>query len=293
MQEDDNLPNAAQAAEGAQAADENQSDETTEDEQESEGSETETGDEGDEPSDGETDEAEGDEADADDEDKGEAKPKKPSRSERYKRQIERLNAELRARDQGGPRGGLTDDAVAAKVETIIGKKPDQKDFGDDYIGFERAVNAYEVDKRLTTREVKKQGETQAAAQAEMRREMQEDHLERVEDFRKTAKDFDKVLKSAADSKLGANATVEDLVLESDKSAHLVYFLAKNPGQLDKLNAMTEREAAREIGRIESRLSLPSPKTQTQAPKPVKPLKGGAAPQSQDAALDAWMKKTYG
>jgi hypothetical protein len=87
--------------------------------------------------------------------------------------------------------------------------------------------------------------------------------------------------------------VEHLILDSDKSAHLVYHLAKNPERLAKLNAMNEREAAREVGRLESRLSLPNSRTQTRAPTPKTPPRGGSAPASQHRDLDSYLRRTYG
>jgi hypothetical protein len=36
------------------------------------------------------------------------------------------------------------------------------------------------------------------------------------------------------------------------------------------------EAARELGRIEARLSLPKPRTQTDAPEPITPVRGKAS-----------------
>jgi len=41
--------------------------------------------------------------------------------------------------------------------------------------------------------------------------------------------------------------------------------------------MSEREATREIVRLEAKVSLPQPKRQTQAPTPLSALKGGASP----------------
>jgi len=94
-------------------------------------------------------------------------------------------------------------------------------------------------------------------------------------------------------KLMVAPVVEELILESPKSAHLQYFFARNPQRLEKLNKMSERNAAKEIAHIEARLSLPQPKTKTAAPPPSRAPKGGAAPASQEADLNAWLKKKYG
>lgn len=264
-------------------------------EKETESSGTETKDTSEESAETETEET-ADKADGEDEaddsaDDDGTKKKRPSRSERYQRQIERLkaqNEELRSRPTAGSQ---SDEQVASAVERIIGKPPNADDYKGDYLAFERAQTAYELDKRQTTREVKRDAQRHETAKAESKREAADAHQERIEEFREITKDFDEVMKGAGNLK--ASPIVEDLVLESEKSAHLVYYLARNPKELDKLNGMSERAAARAIGQIEERLSLPAPRTQTQARKPVVPLKGGAAPSSPERDLEAYINKRYG
>lgn len=292
MQEDDDLEDRAAAggeqaekAEPSEAETETPEGEEAEPETETEGADADEAD-GEETKDGDNADGEEDEGEGD-----EPKPKRASRSERYQRKISRLEqevAELRSRQTSGSR---SESDVAREVEKIVGPKPNEADFKGDYLAYERALTVYELDRRQAEREVKNQGTREQALWAERRRLAAEAHQERVEEFREKAKDFDQVLRSASDLK--ASPVVEDLILDSEKSAHLVYFLAKNPQRLHALNGMSEREAARELGRIESRLSLPQPKTKTQAPKPVTPPKGGAAPSSPDRELDAWLKKKYG
>jgi hypothetical protein len=106
------------------------------------------------------------------------------------------------------------------------------------------------------------------------------------------KDFDEVMSRAT---LPVAPHVERLLLASKKSDKLTYVLGRNQAKLAQLNRSSPEEAAREIGRLEGRLSLPSAtKTKTQARKPITPLKGsGAAPPSETAAVNAYIKKTYG
>ena len=70
--------------------------------------------------------------------------------------------------------------------------------------------------------------------------------------------------------------IED-VLSSDKSHLLAYHLANHPDKLTELNHMSDRERAREIGRLEASLKMPEGKKQTSAPPPPSTLRGGAAP----------------
>jgi hypothetical protein len=76
--------------------------------------------------------------------------------------------------------------------------------------------------------------------------------------------------------------VIDEIMSSEKSDLISYHLAKNPNELDALNAMNSRELARAMGRLEATLKLPEAKKQTSAPAPLSRSKGGAAPHSQEA-----------
>lgn len=259
---------------------------------------TEDGEEAEASDEDEADDADGEEEDGDDaedEDDDEDKPRKRSRAQRYRDQNARLQEE-NARLRGRVSGSLTDAQIEAKVKEVIGEPPQEKDF-PDYLAWERAATAYELDKRQETRNVKNEaGRAQEAIQVR-NAERADRHKERVENFRnrsgkESAKDFDTVMASAKELK--ASPTVEDLVLDSKKSGHLVYFFAKNPDRLNALNRMSEREAAREIGRIEARLSLPKPKTKSSAPPPPRSKpQGGAAPASQEAELNSYLKRQYG
>lgn len=262
------------------------------------GTEDDDGDhDGDESDAGQQDGDEDDDGDDGDED-ADDKPKKPSRSERYKRQIARLQAENRDLAKRAPTsGGMSETEIAVEVEKRIGKPPKLEDFNGDYAVHAHEMSAYLVDKRQTTREVTNEANSSKAKAEERQAELALDHQDRVKEFaKKHAKDFDAVVKAAD---LKASPAVESLLLESDLSANLVYFFAKNPGTLNRINGMGEREAAREIGRLENRIqsSLSPPRTKTGARKPALPLKGGAAAKStatdQTDDLNRWLKKQYG
>lgn len=261
------------------------------------------------PKDGEESEAEEDEEDAEDAAEEEAdeseegddtdaeaeKPKKRSRVQRYRDRLTRLeqeNALLRSRPDGG---SLSKAQIAEHVEKIIGREPQESDF-DDFLSYEREHTAWILDRRQATRATE---QTIAAAHKERADRMAdnvEKHNDRVEQFRarngaESEKDYDAVMSKAKDLRVAP--AVEELILESPNSAHLQYFFARNPNRLDKINRMTERDAAREVGHIEARLSLPQPKTKTAAPPPRSAPKGGIAPTSQEAELNSWLIKKYG
>lgn len=229
---------------------------------------------------------------AEDEESGEEpepKPKKESRSARYQRQIERLrteNAELLARLRPP-----SEESTEAELEKIVGKRPQEEDFKGDYLAYERAVTAYEVHKRIASQQVSADRQRASERAAERRGALIQDHSDRMDELRDTTKDFDEVMRKAGDIKV--SPVIEDLILESDDSARITYYLAKNPNEATRLNAMTERQAAKAIGAIEERLSRPAePKKQTTAPKPIVPVKGrGSTPfNPATASMDQYVAK---
>jgi hypothetical protein len=302
MQDDDDKPDVPAPA--TVPADDKSADAAKPEDEKPEGETTETEAASDE---GEVDEPEDDEDEGDDEGEEEGEgdenvPKrKASRAQRYKRQAERLKAEneaLRSR----PGGSLPSNeaqlarAIEQRVYDEIGPPPKQDDFKDangnlDYIRFHDEQQAWLHERRAATREVKK--EFLGALSREQARvgELVSTHKERVARFKTRVKDYDEVMVKAT---LPVAAHVERLILESKRSERISYHLAKNQAKLARLNNMSSEDVARELGRIEGRLSLPPPAKQTQARKPITPLRGGGTgPQTQTAARDAWLKKTYG
>ena len=236
-----------------------------------------------------------DDEDAEGEDEpDEAQKKGKPRHKRYREQIARLeqeNAQLRSRAGGS----LSQAQINEHVESIIGPEPDEKAF-DNYLDYDRERTAWLLDKRQVMRETVRGIKAAQEERAGRVRENVDAHTERVEEFRnrngeESAKDFDAVMSKAKDLRVAP--AVEELILESPNSAHLQYFFARNPQRLDKINRMSEREAAREVGHIEARLSLPQPRTKSAAPKPTRAPKGGVAPASQEADLTSWLNKKYG
>jgi hypothetical protein len=238
-----------------------------------------------------------DDEDEGDDDEGADAPKGGKRLQRYREQTARLKAEneaLRSRDSGGVPSDQAQLQRALEYAVLqkIGDPPRQQDFGDDYVAFANAKLAYEIDARQVSREVRREFSTTIKQEQDRVAGQVAEHKERVQRLRSRVKDFDEVMSRAT---LPVAPHVERLLLASKKSDKLTYVLGRNQAKLAQLNRSSPEEAAREIGRLEGRLSLPSAtKTKTQARKPITPLKGsGAAPPSETAAVNAYIKKTYG
>lgn len=246
---------------------------------------------------GEDDEQDEGEEDDGEEDEGERKPS--PRAKRKQRALERLRAENEALRSRSIDGGLPADpnaltrALQQRVYEEIGDPPDPNDpkYKDNYVRFEREAQAWINDQRQVTREVRKEFIGKLQREQERVAGLVADHKERVSRLRTKIKDFDQVMARAS---VPVAPHVERLILESKRSDRISYHLARDQSKLVRLNNMSPEAVAREIGRIEGRLSLPQPKAQTKARKPITPLRGGGtSPPSGLGAVNAYIKKTYG
>ncbi len=267
MSEDDHLPTEP-AAESAAPAESETSEAktkvpTTEAAAET-GTDTDTGaDDGDDSEGGEDTDGEGD------------KPKRPSRYQRLKRERDALAAEV-AQMRSRPVAAAADDKAALDdlVRKEIGEAPKESDYPDDWFGYERALTAYETEKRIATRDIRRQAQEAKAASQRLSETIVQDFQDRQHEARKAISDFDQVV-GAVTTPLTPHAI--QLLLESEKGAVIQYHLAKNPDALSRLNGMSPLAAAKEIARLEDRLSLPNPKTATKAVPPINAPRGGANP----------------
>lgn len=223
----------------------------------------------------------------------EEKPKKPSGAQRAKIREQRLLDEISARDR--ELEDLRRSAPAAKASDTEEKAPREEDFAGDFFAYQQAKTAFEAGKAardaIRSEFKTREDSERSSAEAKAVRERAIAHAERVEDAREVIADFDQVMGTMKGVNV-RNEVIEE-IMSSEKSALLAYHLAQNPDKLSAMNTMSARELAREMGRLEATVALPSAKKQTTAPPPPSTLRGGAAPSSAESDLNAWLKKTYG
>jgi hypothetical protein len=228
-----------------------------------------------------------------DDDKGEedGKPRKRSRSDRLRRQLERLQAENAALKSGSAPAAVQDQAgIDALVAQKIGQPPVEANYAD-WFAYERAMTAYEAAKLTVSVQIKDQVSQQQGAEQQRLADRLDDFSERCDEVAKAIPDFMKVVQSPT---YVTTDLTKRLILDAGEKAPLVsYYLAQNPKLTAQINAMPPLQAAREMGRIEARVSMPKPKSATSASAPMSSPKGTAAPQSTSRDLDAWLSKTYG
>lgn len=112
---------------------------------------------------------------------------------------------------------------------------------------------------------------------------------RVAKVRQKYPDFDEHFENAIISEPMGRA-----ILDSEQGPELVVYLAQNPEIAEKLYSLGGSAAAREIGKLEAKLDdLLQDKTTTDAPAPIKPVKGKSEASNDPKDTDdikSWMKK---
>lgn len=102
------------------------------------------------------------------------------------------------------------------------------------------------------------------------------------------------------SDIAISPALQEALRDSEKGPDLVYHLAKNPAEAERLNAMSVRQMDREIGRLELTIGAapkPAPPAAriTSAPPPVKPGSPASAPANTDPSrmsqpeFESWMR----
>lgn len=225
---------------------------------------------------GEGDDDEGEKGQENQENQDENRPRKKSRSERLRRQNERLQAELAVLKSGSAAAAVQDQAgFEAAVARKVGEPPREADYGGDWFAYERAMTAYEADRRQVSRQVLESVEQHHQAEQARVSEMLDDYVEHCEEVAKSIPDFKAVVTSPT---FMTTDLVKRLILDAGEKAPLVaYNLAQNPKLCARINAMPPLEAAREIGRIEGRVLLPR-NNATRAGPPLSAVRGSASPQ---------------
>lgn len=102
---------------------------------------------------------------------------------------------------------------------------------------------------------------------------QQQWMEQLVEARVRYADFDEVV---LDPSVPITAQVANIIRGSDNAADIAYYLGKNRAEALSIAQMHPLSAAREIGRIEAKLSAPKPRTETKAPPPITPGKASGS-----------------
>lgn len=232
---------------------------------------------------------------------GEQKSKKPSGSQRLKRRLELIEADYLALQQETETLRRSRQEATPKTDGKPGidREPTEADFPNDWFAFQESKTAWAARQAVReefnrVRDEQSRSQTERV-QGERNRERLAAYHEYADEVRERIPDFDKVVATA--SAVTVKDELASEILSSDKSALLQYYLAKNPDKVRELNSLSGRELAREIGRLEARVHLPTAKKATEAAPPPSTVRGTAAasidPQTGPDDMNAyaaWRKK---
>lgn len=242
----------------------------------------------------ETQEAEGAEAE---EGSDQQEPEKVSRTKERREQRKAEMARLRASEAEASQRLAAEQARLDRIRDAAAKLPEPKesDFQsyDDYRDARAAWASVRAIDGRTSAEVEaeieqRRNEVEAARQARLREQAQSwnDH---VAEARGRFSDFDAVVFSES---VPITERVAGAIMETHAPADVAYRIAQNPALARELSAMSDLELGRELGRIESQLSRPRPRTETNAPPPISPVKPAGNPTRDPDKMSAEEYRAY-
>lgn len=216
---------------------------------------------------------------SEDGDEEEQKPKKRSgwqrRINKMRRQLSEKERELEFYRQMALKQKGDDTPQKPAVEAPERPKRDDFETQEEYL---EAVADWKVEQKLKDKEAKEQ-ETKIRGEYDQKKA---EFAKKCEEFRKARNDFDDVLEAADEAGVRYSPILERCLLESDRGPAVLYELAKDPDEFERLNKLPYGALNRELGRIEARLEREAQSSKnevkkiTKAPPPVKPVKNGAA-----------------
>lgn len=169
--------------------------------------------------------------------------------------------------------------------------PKESDFSDviEYAAAQALWKQRQADTRLDVAEIESEaGDYRKKAEthdAQIRAERVAEFADQVAEKRTQYADIDQVLAVAAQTDVVGHHIAE-MVLSSESPVDLAYHLGKNPALARQISRLPPLEAARELGRIEARLTLPKPNLETKAPAPIAPVRPGGTATKDPAKMSA-------
>ncbi len=163
------------------------------------------------------------------------------------------------------------EAAEKKAADLEGKlkKLNPADFDDP-----AELTAATVEQTLDKREAERLKESAKQSREEAQVANLEAFKARADEARGKYTDFDDVVTKP--DVLPMSQATQSLVLEMEESADVMYHLAKNPQEAKRIDHLSERAKAIELGKIAARISTPPTRKVTKAPEPVDSVSGKSA-----------------
>lgn len=202
----------------------------------------------------------------------EARPKGKNgfkkRIDRFKRQLSDKDRELeylRRENENLRSSGKETQPREQALKPESSGKPKVADF-ETHEEYLEALSEWRVKQEFSERDAKTKA---TQVQSDYQKSL-DAHRARTAEFAKTKPDFEDVISDLADFKV--SAAVEHEIINSENGPELLYELAKDPDEFERICSLPAQAAARAIGRLEERLKSSSQKQETKiattAPSPI-------------------------
>jgi len=156
----------------------------------------------------------------------------------------------------------------AKVEDKGAPNPDDY---TDYTDYTKAVARYEARQEIEALNREKQEQENQRIQTENER----NHKERIQGLiDKGESKYDDFHVKVPQSKASLAQSAMDAILECANAEDIVYFLATNDEEADRISSLSPAAQAKEIGKLEDRLSNTRTVKSSSAPPPPSLVKSG-------------------
>lgn len=201
---------------------------------------------------------------------------------REREQREALENRLRELEQGNNPKPVDD----------LGQEPQPSQFNDAF-EYAKALAEFSAEKALRDRDIQEANRRAAEEQAKITREW----ADRVSKAKSEMPDFDDIV---ASSTVQVSDAIRDAILDSDVGPQILYQIASDDEYAEKLVNMPVIKALREIGKLEAKLERKEakeepkrePVAKSNAPAPIKPLKGGGSVVDVSVDSDGQFHGTY-
>jgi hypothetical protein len=209
---------------------------------------------------------------------------KPKKKGGFQRRIDKLNAakadaqrEAEYWKQQALKSASESKKEDPKVESkaVSGEgKPNPENF-ETHAEYVEALTDYKLEQRD---KAAKEAAQKSQLQAEHEKALKA-HYDREKAFIDKTDDYKDVVTELLDSKPSTSVSFEQLLVESENGPEILYMLAKDRKEFDRLNSLSPMAVAREFGKLEAIIAAktsepenkPEPKKITKAPQPIAPV----------------------
>ena len=206
-----------------------------------------------------------------------------SRHQRRKEALERYRTEA---EEANRRAAEAERRLKDLEEAGKASAPPKESDYRSYEEYQAALSGYHAMQQLDGRERARIQREQQQHRQELERIQQARAAEvdqawsaQAQEARTRYADFDKVALYAPIA-----PHVADIIKHMDSGADVAYQLGLNHAEAARISQLPPVFAAMELARIEARVSAPKPRTTTQAPDPIAPLKPKASPSKDPAKM---------